>query len=239
VIPNEQASRRCGIRLMTWNIHGGVGPDRRFDLERIAVLVARHQPDIIALQEIDTRGRGPRCLAPLRRLGHSDGELAEAKTIVAPDGHYGHALFSRWPIRDVSIHDLSIGSLEPRSAIEATITTALGLIQVFAVHLGLNISERRGQARRLAKMALQSQSKATVMMGDFNDWFSFGAVRRSLATVLPARTTIATFPARRPTLKLDRIYCSVPDAIERSWTDIKARHCSDHLPVIADLSLDL
>jgi endonuclease/exonuclease/phosphatase family metal-dependent hydrolase len=40
---------RGTIRLMTWNIHGGVGPDRRFDLDRIAAVIRRHAPDILAL----------------------------------------------------------------------------------------------------------------------------------------------------------------------------------------------
>lgn len=225
------------MRLMTWNIHGGIGPDRVFDLDRIAGLVRRHEPDILALQEIDTRGRDPACLAPLHALTGAGGHMAEAHTIAVPDGHYGHALFSCWPIRSVVIHDLSVRRREPRSAIETVIETDAGSLHVIAVHLGLDIAERHRQAGRLARMARPEAAQATVMMGDFNDWFPIGSVRRTLATVMPTRTAIRTFPARRPTLKLDRIYSSRPGSIGRSWTDIEARHCSDHLPVVAELSL--
>ena len=49
------ASAGQTIRVMTWNIHGAVGRNPRFDLERVVALVQRHHPDIVALQEIDSR----------------------------------------------------------------------------------------------------------------------------------------------------------------------------------------
>ncbi|WP_428028998.1 endonuclease/exonuclease/phosphatase family protein [Ancylobacter sp.] len=223
------------LRLMTWNIHGGVGPDRRFDLDRIAALIARHRPDILALQEIDTRGRGVECLAPLQGLGI--GHLAEARTIVVPDGHYGHVLFSRWPTHDTVLHDLSVRKREPRIAIDTRIDTPMGPLRLVAVHLGLALMERRRQARALARLARDGSGLPTVMMGDFNDWFSFRLVRRALAPVLPERAAPLSFPAFWPMLRLDRIYCSQPGMLADSFTDAEARHASDHLPVIADIVL--
>jgi endonuclease/exonuclease/phosphatase family metal-dependent hydrolase len=43
------------VRVMTWNIHGGVGPDGHRDLGRVVELVRRHSPDVVALQEVDSR----------------------------------------------------------------------------------------------------------------------------------------------------------------------------------------
>ncbi|TCK31000.1 endonuclease/exonuclease/phosphatase family metal-dependent hydrolase [Ancylobacter aquaticus] len=223
------------LRLMTWNIHGGVGPDRRFNLERIAALIARHQPDILALQEVDTRGRDVACLAPLEGLGI--GHFAEARTIAVPDGHYGHVLYSRWPTHDIVLHDLSVRRREPRMAIETHVDTPLGPLRVVAVHLGLALLERRRQARKLARMARDGSDAPTVMMGDFNDWFSFRPVRRTLARVLPESTNIRSFPACWPLLRLDRLYCSRRGMLAHSFTDPEARHASDHLPVIADIQL--
>ncbi|MDF2995684.1 MAG: Endonuclease/exonuclease/phosphatase [Xanthobacteraceae bacterium] len=224
------------IRLMSWNIHRGIGPDRRFDLDRIAAVIRRHAPDILALQEIDTRGRDPACLVPLKGILTPDGHFAEARTKIAPDGHYGHALFSRWPMTGTLVHDLTVWRREPRSVIEATIETQHGALHIVAVHLGLEITERHRQARKLARLAREPKGMATVMLGDFNDWFSFGQVRRTLAAVLPERTSLKTFPAARPTLKLDRIYSSTRGSIRRSWTDHEARACSDHLPLMAELT---
>ncbi|MCK0208530.1 endonuclease/exonuclease/phosphatase family protein [Starkeya koreensis] len=231
----SEAAPPARLRLMTWNIHGGVGPDGAFDLGRIAALIVRHRPDILALQEIDTRGRGVGCLAPLEGLGI--GHLAEARTIAVPDGHYGHVLFSRWPIRDVVLHDLSVRRREPRMAIETRIATPAGELHLVAAHLGLEPLERRRQAITLAGLARACAGGPTVMMGDFNDWFSFGLVRRTLARVLPERSSLKSFPACRPTLRLDRIYCSAPGMLLDTFTDREARHASDHLPIIADIAL--
>lgn len=223
------------LRVMTWNIHGGVGPDGRFDLDRIATLIARHRPDVLALQEVDTRGRGVDCLAPLQGLGI--GHFAEARTIAVPDGHYGHALFTRWPTRDVVLHDLSVRRREPRIAIETEIETPFGPLHLVAVHLGLALIERRRQAMALAAMAKRTGGVPSVMMGDFNDWFSFGLVSRVMRRVLPHRTRLRTFPARRPLLRLDRVYCSAPGMLAASFTDKAARAASDHLPIVADIRL--
>ncbi|QIB36172.1 endonuclease/exonuclease/phosphatase family protein [Ancylobacter pratisalsi] len=223
------------LRLMTWNIHGGIGPDRRFDLDRVAALIAGHAPDILALQEIDTRGRSVDVLAPLQGL--AIGHFTEARTIAVPDGHYGHALFSRWPAEEVVLHDLSHRRHEPRIAIETVLGTEHGPLHLVAVHLGLAITERRRQARALAAMAGSKPGISTVMLGDFNDWFSFGDVSRAMRRELPERTRLRTFPARRPALRLDRVYCGVPGMLADAFSDPSARLCSDHLPVIADIRL--
>jgi endonuclease/exonuclease/phosphatase family metal-dependent hydrolase len=230
------AEREDGrIRLLTWNIHAGMGADRRYDLDRIVALLRRHDPDIMALQEIDSRGRGNQ--PPMAVLAEAfGGHAAEARTITAPDGHYGHALISRWPFTSVALHDLSMRRREPRTAIEADIATPAGPLHLAAVHLGLWPGERRVQGAKLARMA-RSGAGPMVMLGDFNEWSPKGPVRRMLASLLPGRTRIRSFPARYPLLVLDRIYCRPVDALTESWTDTTARAASDHLPIIADIRL--
>ena len=228
------------VRAITWNIHGGVGADRRYDLGRVAALIRSHQPDLIALQEVDSRGRDPSHL-PLADFKGTLGEhAAEARTIVAEDGHYGHVLISRWPMEDVHLHDISVSRREPRCAIEATVNTAQGSFRVVATHLGLGLGERRRQVAKLVELArrpaVAGAPAGLLMLGDFNDWH--GHVRRALTELAPAWTRLRTFPARRPIFKFDRIFCRPKGALSRCWTDGRARIASDHLPVIADLQLD-
>src|SRR3546814_3370963 len=134
MIGNERPAAPATVRLLTWNLHAGIGPDGRFDLDRIVTLVRHHDPDIVALQEIDSRGRGDD--SPFDMLAAALGShAAEARTITAPDGYYGHALISRWPLPDVAVHDLSVPPPEPRSAIEATVATPYGPLHLPAVPL--------------------------------------------------------------------------------------------------------
>jgi endonuclease/exonuclease/phosphatase family metal-dependent hydrolase len=221
------------IRVMTWNIHGGVGLDRRCDLSRIADIVSRHAPDIVALQEVDSRAR--RVSNAFETLTDClGGNCAEARLIEAPDGDYGHMLISRWPLSTVRVHSLSIDRREPRAAIEVNVETPWGRLHVVAAHLGLGLGERRRQARLLRALADEAPD-CTVMLGDFNDWIRIGSVRRSLAAVLPARTPHRTFPSFAPMLKLDRIYCRPPGLLLSHRVDRDAWRASDHLPLIAEL----
>src|SRR5689334_21677349 len=41
------------LRVMTYNIHVGVGMDKKLDLQRIADVINRERPDLVGLQEVD------------------------------------------------------------------------------------------------------------------------------------------------------------------------------------------
>jgi endonuclease/exonuclease/phosphatase family metal-dependent hydrolase len=105
-----------------------------------------------------------------------------------------------------------------------------------ATHLGLSIRERRTQARGLMKII--GEETPFVLMGDFNDWFWPGSIRRMLARILPDHSRYRTFPSFRPLLRLDRIYCRPRGILLQTWTDGRARYLSDHLPVIGDVLID-
>ncbi len=228
--------RRRAIRVMTWNIHGAIGRNPRFDLEKVVALILRADPDVVALQEVDSRGaaNGDPFELLQEQLGHFG---VGAKSIVAEDGGaYGQMLMSRWPLHDSDIRDISYGEREPRRAIRSCVETPQGPLHVIATHLGLSIRERRDQARSL--LALMGDASPLVMLGDFNDWFWPGSVRGMLARVLPDHSYRRTFPSGMPLLRLDRIYCRPRGVLMQTWTDTTARTISDHLPVIGDIVLD-
>ena len=223
------------IRLMTWNIHGAVGRNPRFDLARVVELILRHAPDIVTLQEIDSRRRSggdPFAILQQALGNHGIG----AKTITTADGEYGQALFSRWPLQATEVRDISYQEREPRRAIRAEIQTPAGPLCVIATHLGLSFGERKSQAAALLDLVRDSVT-TTVVLGDFNDWFWAGSVRAVLSRHFGGRTHFRTFPATFPLLRLDRIYCRPRHALLQSFTDADARAISDHLPVIADISV--
>jgi endonuclease/exonuclease/phosphatase family metal-dependent hydrolase len=218
---------------MTWNIHGALGRNPRFDLARVVELIRRHAPDVVALQEIDSRrAGGQEAFAVLQEAcgGHGVG----AKAISTADGEYGQALISRWPMQQSTICDISYPEREPRRAIRCEITTPGGPLRVIATHLGLSLGERRSQARALLDL-IGEDAMTTVALGDFNDWFWVGSVRGVLARALPGRTRLPTFPSICPLLRLDRIYCRPREALLRGRTDAAGSEMSDHLPVIADV----
>jgi endonuclease/exonuclease/phosphatase family metal-dependent hydrolase len=222
------------VRIMTWNIHGAFGRNPRFDLARVAALIRRWDPDVVALQEVDSRRALAGAADPFEFLTGAVGLYGiGAKSLTSKDGDYGQMLVSRWPLETHEICDISFPGREPRRAIRAVVTTPAGPLTVIATHLGLSIRERHSQARLLSKLA--GGEGPMVVAGDFNDWFWPGSVRAVLSRVLGGRTRARTFPSRVPLFRFDRIYCRPRGALVRSFVDKEAWALSDHLPVIADV----
>ena len=220
------------IRVMTWNVHGTFNLNPRFDIDGVCAVIEKWAPDIVALQEVDSRGRSDDVFG---RLADSVGEhRVEARSIIAEDGHYGQVLLSRWPFAaEPKIADVSYQEREPRRAISARVRFPIGEVTVIATHLGLSVRERNAQARALVDLIDEPRS---IVLGDFNDWFWVKSVRRVLASRCPVRTRLRTFPSRLPVLRLDRIYATRGGNIVKAWTDREARAYSDHLPVVADIA---
>lgn len=230
-------ARRSTVRVMTWNIHGGVGLDGKRDLERIVAVARRHDPDIVALQEVGSRKGAPGSAEAFAFLAGALGNHAtESRVVTAPDGNYGHAVISRWPFATLCCHDLSWRRREPRAAIETVVSTPFGPLHVVAAHLGLRFAERRHQARLLARLMVAGEHP-TVLVGDLNDWVWRGSVRSTLNRLFPGHSHQKTFPSFWPVFALDRIYCRPREMLLRSWTDRTEHVASDHLPVIADLAM--
>lgn len=220
------------IRVMTWNVHGTFNLNPRFDVDAVSAMIRKWAPDVVGLQEVDSRGRKDNPFAVL--AGVAGSHNVAARSIVTRDGDYGQVLLSKWPfVGTPRVVDVSYQEREPRRAISVRIQAPSGQIGVIATHLGLSIRERDAQARAIADLVEAPQS---IVLGDFNDWLWVKSVRRILAERCPVRTRLRTFPSWWPLLRLDRIYTVEAGRIVRAWTDPCARSYSDHLPVIADIA---
>ena len=107
------------VRVATYNVHSGVGVDRRFRPERIAGVIDELGADIVALQEVLSPVGGFDVHGQLREA--SGLHLVTMATMQLAGGTFGNALLSRWPILDLGEHGLTVGNREPRGAIDATI----------------------------------------------------------------------------------------------------------------------
>ena len=225
------------VRLATWNIHGAIGRDGRHDVERILAVLREVDADVVALQEVASLGLEEGLLQAVRRdLGM---HVVTGRTLTRRNADYGNALLSRHPVTDSTSIDLTIGRHEPRNAIDARIALDDAEIRVVATHLGLRPSERRWQVKRLLAALESGPLGACIVMGDLNEWYLWGRPLRWLHAKFAAIRTPATFPARRPMLKLDRIWAHPTSALDslRAHGSPLARVASDHLPLVATYAL--
>jgi endonuclease/exonuclease/phosphatase family metal-dependent hydrolase len=234
-MPPEGAPAGVALRIATWNIHSGVGRDGRYDALRIISVLRELAADVIALQEVASLAEHGEFLTQVRAaLGMS---VAAGPT--HREGQYGNALLSRHPQTSVRRLDLAFRRHEPRGAIDATLDVHGRALRVVATHLGLRPAERRSQVRRLLDAIDAGPASPVVLMGDVNEWFLWGRPARWLHRDFHARPAPATFPAWRPLLALDRIWVR-PAGFLRHLAPHRsalARVASDHLPLVADLTL--
>jgi endonuclease/exonuclease/phosphatase family metal-dependent hydrolase len=235
-MPAESAPDGC-LRLATWNIHAGIGRDRRYDPGRIIAVLLELRADIIALQEVASLTEHGEFLGLLRTALAV--HVVAGRTLTRHAGEYGNALLSRFPVKESGNIDLTIGSHEPRGAIDARVDVGGRELRVLSTHLGLRPAERRKQVRRILAAVDADAHDPVVLMGDVNEWYLWGRPVRWLHAHFRATPAPATFPAQRPVFALDRIWarpaqCLREVAVHRSAL---AHVASDHLPLKAVYSM--
>jgi endonuclease/exonuclease/phosphatase family metal-dependent hydrolase len=223
------------LRIASYNVHRTIGADGRRDPARIAAVVAELGADVVALQEVEVDPCGGEPAGDLRLLERATGLAAVfGATVVRADASYGNALLTRHPVLAVRRLDLSRPGREARGALDVDLDVGGSSVRVIATHLGLRPSERLAQVALLLA-AVGDHAGPTIVVGDFNDWWPRARSVRELAARFGGGARLATFPARRPLLALDRIWvqprgAAVHATVHRSPL---ARVASDHLPVVA------
>ncbi len=243
------------LRLLTYNVRHCRGLDGRVRPERIAQVIAEHEADVVALQELDVgRARSGHVHQPRRIAEHLRMEAHFCAAHVVGDERYGHAILSRHPSRLVSSAGLPTSTprrrgVERRAAIWVRIHPGDGVaVEVIGVHLGLGAAERREQMRALTTDQWLSHPECTgarIVLGDFNTrptspvFAPMAAVLRDARRIAGRRVGRATWPSFAPFLSIDHVL--VDEGIEvlehRVAGGRRAVVASDHRPVVVDVAL--
>ena len=226
------------LSVASWNIHKGVGTDRRRDLARTSAVIAEIGADILALQEVDTRFGARTGLLDLERLRHDLGLIpVPFQGTGVAHGWHGNLLLVRNALVQ-EVHHLILPGFEPRGAMVTDLEIEGQPLRIVNAHLGLLASSRLKQARALIDKVATLKLRPTLLMGDLNEWRKSGASLALLGrhfTLAPPRPS---FPSRRPLLALDRMMTSNGTLLDIATHDsVLARRASDHLPITAKLRL--
>lgn len=225
------------LTVATWNVHSGVGRDRRYAPARIANVVLETGADIVALQEVGTRDTSEALFdALVRGTGF---HAVDGWTCKRGGCDFGNVVLSRFPIAETHRIDLSVPGREPRGALDVVVAAPHGALRVIATHLGLRPGERRTQVKRLLAALERERRLPTVLTGDVNEWYLWGRPLRWLHAHFAATPAPATFPAWRPVLSLDRLWTEPATLLAtlRVHRSVLARAASDHLPLVAQLAM--
>ena len=236
------------FRVVTYNVHKCRGLDRRVRPGRIVDVLQEIGADVIALQEVvSVEGKAHEenqadFIAAALGLDYRLGETRRLN-----GGAYGNVILSRLPIISTCNYDLSQPGREERGCLRADLQVGADLIlHFYNIHLGTAYLERRRQARQLLDGdILNGHGGTRIVLGDFNEW-TRGLTSKLLSRhfeCVDARLHLGrsrTYPGVIPFLHLDHVYFDASlrlegAALHRSRTALIA---SDHLPIVADFSLD-
>jgi endonuclease/exonuclease/phosphatase family metal-dependent hydrolase len=237
----DAPSQPAPIVFASYNVHRCIGTDGRKDIARVARVLRALDAGVIALQEVDCfpdAGVSERDVALLS-------ELSGVKAVWAPTRQhrnvpFGNALLTSWPVEQSQTIDLSYRRCEPRAALDVYLRVHDKRVRVIATHLGLRPDERRYQVQKILESVEHREDCVTVLLGDINEWFIPGRPLRWLHQKFGWGPAVRSFPAYLPILSLDRIWMHPPQGLLRMWAFAggEARNASDHLPVLAEITLD-
>ncbi len=228
------------LRLLTYNIHGAKGTDRRCDFERIGSFLKVQNIDIALLQEFDTRPKNRSTENDIKDMKSDHFSYFEAApTIRGSHGWYGNAIFSKFPISKSSIIDISAPGREPRNILDAFIETPKGTLRVVNTHKGLRPSERSLQYEILHRLLDIKCELPLILGGDINEWALLTGPIKKINEVLKPISPGPTFPTFYPMFNLDRMWCR-PQHLVTSAQVLRTKETrvySDHYPLLAEIEL--
>ncbi|MEX0701077.1 MAG: endonuclease/exonuclease/phosphatase family protein [Planctomycetales bacterium] len=219
------------LRIATFNIHGGKGPDGRTDLARTAEALAG--VDFAVLQEVRGGWRaGENQAAELgNRLG-LQAVFVAAERRWWRDG-FGNGLLSRLPVE--AIHRVPLVNTQGKSYRTATIAE-IGhrgeTVRVLAAHIARG-ADREAQLQAVCRLFLSLESPA-VLLGDLNT----SADDPQLAALLAHPETTAVVGAgdaeQGGATGIDWILAR---GLRRIRAEVRDHAASDHPAIYAELEL--
>ena len=216
------------LHVVTYNIHKGFSQfNQHMMVHELRGQLRALSPDIVFLQEV--QGRHSRHAKKIDNWPEEAQHdfLAEdvwqaaayGRNVIYDHGHHGNAILARFPIANTYNQDITHLRFERRGILHCAVEVP-GLAKALhcvCTHLSLFARSRRRQMDALAGYLedITDPDSPMIIAGDFNDW------RNEADTLLARRLGLCeafggtcgsagspgrSYPAKRPMLRLDRIY---------------------------------
>lgn len=231
------------LRILTYNIHHGEGMDGVIDLERIAEVIKRAKPDLVALQEVD-RGveRTKRVDQPAVLAKMTGMRAIFEKNIDYQGGEYGNAVLTRLPVSSFRNHKLpqSLPN-EQRGMLEVHVSVGERKLIFFATHFDYHKEDgERMESVALLKALVEKNSETPIIVaGDLNARPDSRVIRETTAFLTDSFDVVIgadchTFPADHPTRRIDYLLSNNANDLRCvEHRVIPEGVASDHRPVLA------
>ena len=237
------------LRVLCYNIHYGQGTDGKYDIERLAKVIRKAEPDLVALQEVDVGVKRSGRVHQAQLLGKLTGmSVRYGPTQHYQGGLYGNAVLSALPILDVQIHPLPYSESNaerttyPRGAVAVLVRAPGGKnVRFISTHFQHNVAEDRvAEAKAINRLFAKPTDKTpAILAGDMNatpDSEPIATLLKEWTHAANPKNLEPSAPSTRPRSRIDYIFCRPASAwhvVESNVVDEAI--ASDHRPVFAAL----
>lgn len=247
-IPSASGRAAGQIKVMSYNVHHCNPPSKNdvIDIDAIAKTIARENPDLVALQEIDVNvnrsGKKDQLHEIAARAGYEF--FYFSKAIDYDGGDYGVAILSRYPLSETQTFRLPTEAStkgEPRVLSLATISLPGGRkIKFGSTHFDAQhpATNRLLQAKEINRISGDIKMPL-IIAGDFNAEENSEVMKIIQSEFLLSCSNCApTIPVVTPVKTIDFIAFRPKNHFTAVLHKVVPEHyASDHLPVVAVLEL--
>ncbi len=233
---------RITLKVLTFNIHSGINWSGHYDLEQIAAFIGGIKPDLAGIQEVSRFWSWRTNFQDMVTfLGDRLGMLPAFSASLCRDGKasFGNLILTKYPIIN-TWSEILPDNREPRSYLAAQVLANGVRVNFLTAHLGLSDKERLNQVNKIVKFGTQL-SGPLIITGDFNEKPNGGGI-----AIIRENWIKHNLSPPQGTLRLsdhevgpeiDMIFTSSDWGLKSMR--VYENELSDHLPVVAELELNL
>jgi len=220
------------LQVMTFNVRHCAGMDLVVDYNRIANVIKQQNPDVVALQELDSITTRSGQHDQLRELAiRTNYHPVYGSAINFDGGKYGVGVLTKEPY--LSIKRIPLPGEEPRILLVVELKDYV----LACIHLDLDEEQRLASIPLIVEEARRWQ-KPFILAGDWNDTPDSELMQEMTKSFTVLSGDMATYPADAPQQCLDYIAAFKGPSVEvEEFQVIDEPAASDHRPVVVRLKI--
>lgn len=230
--PKSQPEQSFQISLMTYNVRHCAGMDLVVNYDRTATVITKQQPDVVALQELDSMtGRSGRCYQLGKLAERTDFYPVFGSAIDYDGGKYGVGILTRE--QPLSIKRIPLPGEEPRLLLVVELKDYV----MACTHFDLEEPARLASVPLIVEEA-QRWQKPFLLAGDWNDTLGSSLLQEMSQYFTILSCNDPTYPADEPKERIDYVasFKTHPAEVLESNV-IEEPEASDHRPLMVKLQL--
>lgn len=246
VFPAETQPESCKLSIVQWNLHIGIDMTMRWNLKQQADVLNRLNADVTVLNEVDKNCRRTGYTDMTKDLAVLTGTMFyqfSAARALPPEGLYGNAVLSRYPMDLVGGWILPSPADESRSMTLVKIAAPVPFLLAFT-HLPYRNTPEENLIRVEAVRRIHDLVEANnpgdlpaVLMGDFNCEPASDPVKALEKNGWKLKKPLPTFPSKKPAVSIDHIFVRDARAEVTERIPVDEKIASDHIPVVNQLTI--